>query len=40
MEEIQFNKNINAINNSLKKEYTLALKNPKFKAIVANLKLD
>lgn len=40
MEEIQFNKNINAINNSLKKEYNLDLKNPKFKAIVANLKLD
>lgn len=39
MEEIKINKNINAINTSLKKDFAIALKNPKIKAIVANLNL-
>jgi len=39
MEEIKLNRNLDKINNNLKKEFAIALKNPKIKAIVANLNL-
>ena len=37
---IEVKNKINNINNSLKKDYMLALKNPKLKAMVINLKIN